>query len=303
MMFTHINRKTILLFIASFLFISGLLLLSINLYGLFTDIRKGNLDQVNPELLRFKNDDYLSYSSSIKKLEALEHEDPFDYAHKANKLVQQSLTHIEWNKVNAAEFRQLIPIWENYLLYFVGIFSDLPQYERYHFVDYNRSLERGVGICGDASMVLSQILDKKGIDNQIISYQGHVITQARFNNNIILLDPDFGVELDMSLEELVADPSNAYAYYRNAGYSEREARSLVKIYGTKHTVFDDVYAFMPKRFLFEHVSYVLKWLIPAILILISLFIVRHIKKDAGSSYDQTDTLANTSDHPTHKDKT
>lgn len=305
MTITGLNRKNILLFIASFLVILGLLLLSINFYGLFTDIRIKNLDQVDPELLRFNNNNYISYSSSIKKLKAIEHEDPFNYALKANKLVQQSLTHVEWKKVDAIEFRQLIPIWENYLLYFIGTFSNLPQYERYHFVDYNRSLERGLGICGDASMVLSQILDKKGIENQIVSYQGHVITQARFDNNIILLDPDFGVELNMSLDELAATPSNAYSYYRNAGYSKREAQALVRIYGTKHTVFDNVYSFMPKRYLLEYLSYVLKWLIPVIFLLVSLFILRRVKKDTRSSLCQTDTLRHNinSSNRNNKDRT
>jgi hypothetical protein len=278
---TGLNRKATKPVIASILFVFGLLLLSINIYGLFADIRKENLDQVDHELLRFTNDNYMSYSDSIKKLKGIEHENPAAYAQQANRLVQQSLTHIEWDKVDPKEFRQLVPIWENYLLHFIGIFFDHPQIERYHFVDYKRSLQRGIGICGDASMVLSQILDKKGVDNQIISYQGHVITQASIDNNKeILLDPDFGVELNMSLEELTADPSRAYSYYLNAGYSEKEARTLVRVYGGKYTLYDDVYAFMPKRYIFEYLSYVLKWLIPICMLLASVIILRSHDKES-----------------------
>lgn len=281
-MITGSNRKTIQSITALLLIALGLLLLSINIYGLFKDIRKKNLDQVSPELLRFNTDNYLSYSDSIKKLNAIKYKNHFDYAKKANKLVQQSLTHIEWKKVDSTEFRQLIPIWENYLLYFAGTFSNQPQIERYHFIDYKRSLERGIGICGDASMVLSQILDKQGIDNQIVSYRGHVITQITLNENKkILLDPDFGVEINMSLEELSTNPFGAYSYYLSAGYSKREAQTLVRIYSNKYTLFDNVYAFMPKRYVFEYLSYVLKWLIPIILLLVSLLMLRNFKKESA----------------------
>lgn len=278
-MLSHFNRKNTHVITVAILTTIGLLLLSINFYGLFfKDIRKKNLDQVSPVLLRFNNDNYISYSDSIKKLNALEYKDHFDYAQKANKLVQQSLTHVKWDRVDPTEFRQLIPIWENYLLYFAGRFSGLPQMERYHFVDYKRSLKRGIGICGDASMVLSQILDNKGIDNQIVSFQGHVITEITLNDSKkVLLDPDFGLKMNISLEELVANPDSAYLNYRNAGFSEREAQALVRAYNTEYTTFDNVYAFMSKRYIFEHLSYVLIWLIPAALLLISLLILSRIK--------------------------
>lgn len=281
-----LNRKTIKTIIASIAFTFGLLLLSINIYGLFADIRKPNLDQVNPEKLRFINNDYLSYSDSIEKLKAIEHESQSEYAQKANRLVQQSLTHIKWNKVDPGEFRQLVPIWENYLLYIIGIFSDQPQIKRYHFINYKRSLERGIGICGDASMVLSQILDKKGIDNRIVSYRGHVITEITIaDNKKILLDPDFGVEINMSVEDLSADPGSAYTYYLNAGYSEKEARSLVNIYGGNHILYEDVFAFMPKRYVFEYLSYVLKWLIPVCLLVLSFLIFRSNQKHTHPAFN------------------
>lgn len=273
------NRKTIKSMIASIAFTFGLILLSINIYGLFADIRKPNLDQISQEQLRFANNNYLSYSDSIEKLKAIEDETQSEYAQKANRLVQQSLTHIKWNKVDPDEFRQLVPVWENYLLYMVGILTDQPQIKRYHFVNYKRSLKRGIGICGDASIVLSQILDKKGINNRIVSYRGHVITEATIaGDQKILLDPDFGVEINISIEELSADPNRAYSYYVNEGYSEKEARSLVKIYDGKHTIYDDAFAFMPKRYVFEYISYILKWLIPVCLLVISFLLFRSNRK-------------------------
>lgn len=256
--------------------VTGIALLSINLYGLFADIRKDDLGQEEPELLRFAGDVPLSYRESLAKLGDIQQLDGLEYALEANQLVQQSLSHIHWHRVDPIEYRQLIPVWENYFLYFTGLFSNLPQFERYHFVDYRRSLERGIGICGDASMVLSQMLDKKGIENRIVSYGGHVITEVTLGDNQkLLLDPDFGVNLDMSLADLQARPADAYLPYIEAGYKEKEALALVRIYTTRHTTYDSVYAFMPRRYLFEYGSYILKWLVPAFLLLVSFIYLRH----------------------------
>ena len=86
-------RKYVWGFISLLFFGLGLLLLSINLYGTFTDIRLDGLDQVDPALLRFENDDYLTYEESISKLNAIKLDSKIDYALKANAIVQQSLTH------------------------------------------------------------------------------------------------------------------------------------------------------------------------------------------------------------------
>ena len=243
-----------------------------NIYGLFIDIRKENLHLVDQQLLRFNNDQYLTYEESLEKLKEIYSNNDIEYALEANKLVQQSLTHVKWSKVNRVEFRQLIPIWDNFFLFFLGLFYDDPQIQRYHFVDYQRSLERGIGICGDASMVLSQILDKKQINNRIVSFKGHVITEVDFKDGKnILLDPDFGVEIQMSLDELVSNPNKAKQFYIDAGYSDFEATSLSRIYGTKHNSFESDFEFMPKRYIFEYTSYILKWIIPILLIMLPIW--------------------------------
>ena len=38
----------------------------------------------------------------------------------------------------------------------------------------------GVGVFGDASMVLSQVLSKYDIDNKILTFPRHVIAKANF---------------------------------------------------------------------------------------------------------------------------
>lgn len=257
---------------ALLLFTMSVSLLALNVFGLTSSIRMEGLDTVDSSLVRFRNDGYMSYRQSIKQLDSIAELATTAYAIDATKIVRNSLTHVRWKSVDAREFRQLIPAWENYFLFLVGSFSGLPQFERYHFVDLNRSLERGIGICGDASMVMSQLLDRKNIKNEIVSFDGHVINQATLDNGKqILLDADFGVVMDFDLETLIRDPDKAASFYENEGFREWEVRALLRIYRTPHATFDNVYAFMPKRYIFEYSTYVLKWLLPLGMLIAAVF--------------------------------
>ncbi|PVY78314.1 hypothetical protein C8D92_102355 [Tamilnaduibacter salinus] len=253
------------------LFVVGFVLLGVNVYGLSQSIRKPDLGS-DSQLLRFVPDNVWSYEKSIEKIENLKEKKSYsDLAEKANYIVNKSLVHPKWFRVDPYEYRQLIPLWENPYLYAIGEFSSLPQFNRYHFADYERSIERGIGICGDASMVLSSILDKFGVSNRIVSFKGHVIVEYKDENGRhFLLDPDFGVVIGRSLEVLVSDPQKIKNVYYEKGYSEKEVENLVDIYKTPYSIFDDTYHFMTKRYWFEYATYIFKWLIPVLLVIFGL---------------------------------
>ena len=250
-------------------FFVGILLMALNIYGLTQPIRKPGLGVNDLEQLRFIPAEVWSYEQSLTAIANLDGSSPPSaLAHKANRVVNQSLVHVSWTEVDPVEYRQLVPVWENYFLWAIGKFSGLPQFERYHYANYKRNIERGIGICGDASTVLSSIMDNYEIPNRIISFRGHVIVEyEREDGKRELIDPDFGVELGMTLDELLERPEKAKAKYMEAGYSEREFEALKRSYQTNHAVFDDTFHFMSKRYIFEAVSYWLKWLMPALLIL------------------------------------
>src|SRR5690606_25937644 len=106
--------------------------------------------------LRFVPTSVWSYEESMLRIEGLRKMQDKDAAVKrAVRVVNGALVHPDWYRVDPVEYRQLVPVWENFFLYFLGKFSGLPQFERYHFANFRRSIERGIGMCGDASMVLS----------------------------------------------------------------------------------------------------------------------------------------------------
>jgi len=268
------RRNRLVLAIALVSLAVGLILMSINLYGLTQSIRKPGVGVTDHHLLRFIPDRVLTYEESMAKIDALASiSDRDSLASEANDIVNESMVHVEWKQVDREEYRQLIPIWENYYLHFLGIVTDLPQIRRYHYANYKRNIKRGIGVCGDAATVLSSILDRYQIPNRLASFgDGHVVVEYESDNaERYVMDPDFGVELGMSLEKLTDDPGTMREIYAARGYSTREINTLERVYGSGFSIFDDTYHFMTKRYIFEEVSYVMKWLAPLFLLMISVF--------------------------------
>lgn len=248
----------------------GVLLTSINFYGLSKDIRP--LVFLNDEL-RFKNDITQNLETTLNNINPLNNESELEFSSRITEEVSNGLAHIHWDRYDSEKFNQLIPIWENYFLYFMGKFSGIPEFERYHYADYQRSLNRGIGICGDASMIMSQLLTKNGIENQIITFPGHVIVTVKFKNeqDEMLFDPDFGVVLPFTPDEIKQAPSLVNEYYLDAGYFNYDVTTLNKIYSNKYKRWNGVKHFITKKYYFEYITYALKWPLPFLMILLSTY--------------------------------
>lgn len=130
--------------------------------------------------------------------------------------------------------------------------------------------------------VLSSILDRHGVANHIISFDGHVIVEAESApGREILLDPDLGVVLGVPLDSLSMQVDLVRSRYIKAGYTTREVNYLMSIYQTNYRIFDDTFHFMSKRFLFEEASYLLKWPFPMAMVVAALwYIVAARRKSA-----------------------
>lgn len=264
--------------VAALILVCGLVLLSVNIYGLSKDVRQSPID---PQYLRFHDDVKFDFDEGMKMLQMREGDDAFSYAKRATLAISGTLAHIHWGRYEPTKFNQLVPIWENYFLHFLGVFSGMKEYQRYHFAHFERSLYRGIGICGDASMIMSQVLDINNIDNQIISVPGHVIVQAKMDDgNVINFDPDFGVVLPYSISQINDSPELVADHYYDAGYSEKEVNNLVTRYGKNVKTWDGVSHFIRKKYYFEHIAYALKWPFPILLVMLgAYFLIKARRKD------------------------
>ena len=267
------------LFLLILFLIPGLLLMGLNLYGLTQPLRYPGLFETESELLRFPTEGNYTFEQTMQALDEFEPaSSQIDTARELNELVNNAITHVQWTQVDPGTYRQLVPAWENFFLYAIGKFTSLPQFKRYHFTDYRRSLERGIGMCGDASMVLSSLLSEYDIRNNIIAMNGHVIVETfDKDGQSHLLDPDFGVELGVSLDELRGSLDNVSSAYENAGYEiTGETAKLLDTYAMKtgRDIYSGSKDFMRTRYYFERVSYVMKWVLPAVMIVLGLFGLR-----------------------------
>lgn len=244
--------------------IISILLMSINIFGLFQDLRPEGLV---PEVLRFKENDLLLSIDEFKQgVLRLENESEEDYAERLTHVIADGMAHIHWQRYSPDEYHQRVPIWENYILFAMGHLTNIPEYRRYHFSDPMKSIERGIGLCGDASILMSQLLDSNGIDNQIVSMPGHVIVEASLPSGKRIFDPDFGVSLSSEAKYYESRPSELVAYYEKEGFFNNGelliARNLAK-YGPEY--WNGVSHFITKKYYFEKMSYSLKWIIPLLL--------------------------------------
>jgi len=254
------------------LFLLSCSLLLINVYGLFQDIRPQTFTNQD---LRFINDQPLSYQETIAKLTKHEDESDIAFANRATDVIEKGLAHIHWEKYQPEKFNQQVPLWENYFLYFMGKFSGIPEYEKYHFADYKRSLKRGIGICGDASMVLSQVLNEHDIENKILTYPGHVVVAVNFSDNqSALLDADFGVSIPFDKDETKQNYQEIAQLYSEKGYPAGDRLFFEEMYQTDYRIWNGVKHFITKKYYFEKISYWLKWPLPIFMIFFSIFYLR-----------------------------
>ncbi len=242
----------------------GIGLTSINLYGLTQQLRPSYIFE---DELRFPNDQASSYDVTLAYLQKKNNENDLSYAIRATKVVAKGLAHIHWLDYEPSHFNQLVPIWENYFLYFVGRGFDIPEFQRYHFTDYKRSLQRGIGVCGDASMVLSQVLSLNNIENKIISFPGHVVVKIIIGDDAFVLDADFGVVLPFLPSELKSNPKELEKQYMNEGYTLGDVVALNYAYQASFQSWNGVQHFVTNKYYFEKISYMLKWPFPLFLIL------------------------------------
>ena len=255
--------------------IFGVLLMLINLYGLSQNLRPDNIEL---EHLRFKEHDVsLSQQEFFKQSQKYSDETELEYAARLTQVIAGGLAHIHWEEYTPAKFNQTVPIWENYILYLMGKFKVMPEYVRYHFSDPEKSIERGIGICGDASILMSQLLQQHGIDNKIITIPGHVMVEANFDGNKKVYDPDFGVTLGQSAAYYKSTPLAVGTAYSDNGYTLGDDKFIIDGFKSKLNYWDGVKHFITKKYYFEKAAYVLKWLIPLVFLLLGAIFWRQRK--------------------------
>ncbi|MBK6281513.1 MAG: hypothetical protein IPF54_01535 [Draconibacterium sp.] len=245
----------------------GLLLLCINIFGLFKTMRNPAVYSEEKTIRNRLNDISIKYPEILEMLKRKPNENNIDFAVRINKVVNDGFIHY-WKTAGIDKYHERVPIWENYLLYAASyIYPE--KYRMYEFSNYKKNLERGVGLCSTHSTIVKGVLLENGIKAELLDVGGHhVVVRAELNDTATyMLDPDYGIVVPHDTAAITANPELVRASYKDMAelyYPDAvdpyTTEILVKIFGDRKHVYS-------VENWFETFSYWAIWIIPFLLML------------------------------------
>jgi len=191
------------------------------------------------------------------------------YVLRLNSAVNKGLAHY-WRDEGIDKYHMRVPIYENYVLYFLSYIYPGP-YRKYEFYDYRKAINRGIGMCSQCAIILSQILNEKGIPCKIVGLGGHVVAMAqvdRRNDRWWVLDADLGVVIKHSIAEIERHPAIVGPCYAAQGYDAQTANDMVRVYGKEdNVIWESVAEYSGVKYYIERGSYIALWGIPLVALL------------------------------------
>lgn len=254
----------------------GLLLLCINIFGLFKTMRNPAVYSEEKTIRNRINDITIKYPEILDQLKRKQNESNIDFAVRINKVVNDGFIHY-WKEAGINKYHERVPVWENYLLY-AASYINPTKYKRYEFSNYKKNLERGVGLCSTHSTIVKGVLLDSGIKAELMDVGGHhVVVRAELNDTATyILDPDFGIVVPHDTAAISANPELVRTPYKDMAalyYPDAKdpytTETMVDIFGKKLRIYS-------VENWFEYFSYWAIWIIPFLLMLPYVY-VRFIK--------------------------
>jgi hypothetical protein len=252
------------------LFILGMILLIYNITGLFKSLRN---EELYSEVTPYKDDIAIRFEEAKKLWKRGENESAKDFAARATMLVNKSMAHY-WRNEGIKKYYLRVPLWENYLL---RIKQWVTGQKKYEFRNYQKAIERGVGLCSQPCIALKYLLNAHGIEADLWDLQQHIVVGVTFHDGTeYTLDPDYGYVIPVAIRGLQDNPNlvreaylNHDVVYASHVTEHKHTEDMVKMYTQEG---NHIY-YMDKSF--EDFSYVVKWVLPFLLVLpylITLFL-------------------------------
>lgn len=251
-------------------FWAGVVLLSVNIVGLFMSLRN---PAVYTEHTPNRRPATITEEQFYQRINSYDG-DRRTYVTTVTKAVGDALAHY-WEDAGIERFHLRVPFYENYLL-FLASYIYPAQYQKYEFMDYRKAVERGVGLCSECAVIETEILKRKGIRARIVSLRKHIVVEGEVDpvkHEWWMLDPDFGITIPHDLAAIQADPAMIRPLYIADGRDEKTVSMLESIFRDEpRTVYEGNGAapYAPKLKIVEQLSYIFIWVIPVVLLLPAL---------------------------------
>lgn len=248
---------------------AGIALLSLNLAGIAIGLR-------NPALAgdpHVRVPDPLTAGPEEFRIQSRRQAGESDRAlvERATLLVDDSVAQW-WGDEKAVDtYAMRVPPRENFVLW--SLSWTVPRvYREYEFCSARKAVERGLGLCSQASIVLVTALRENRVDASIVGLSGHVVVRARVApDRWVIADPDSGVVFDHDLPGLETSPSIARDAYLARGIPETAATTLSRAFSSEgNVIVGGVEEFAPTVCSIERAAYAIKWALPSLLAIAGL---------------------------------
>lgn len=261
-------RRTHLVRFAGLLSLLGVALFALNLIGLGVSLRSPLAVQAPTD---FSHERIITSDEAWTRLRALDLSDRRNFALRASEIIGSAMKHERYGGGDFApevyaQYYMTVPAWENYFLY---LFSFLKPntYVSYELSGYRHALERGIGQCGQQTMTVIGFLEEHGYKTGFVQLNGHVVATAEVApGEWYVLDPDYGVSIPHSIEELANNRVLVETYY-----SRFLDRNPWQLYGTQinEIAYGGAGTRYPRGSVIEKFSYFAKWAFPTGLLVIA----------------------------------
>ncbi len=195
------------------------------------------------------------------------------------KMLDEPVEKFDIDSVNNTIYRSIahsnqrrIEVYENWLLWLAGKFYE--PLSRTQFPQ--RVVAGGAALCSEVSAVFNRIASINKHDARFVGLNGHVVSEVRSGDGWRVVDPDYGVTYPVGLE--VLETREGAPLMRDAlaarGYSDEVIDRYIQKFQTTsdNTVSEVGVPLSPRLYLIERSAEYLKWIIPAIFVLLGIFV-------------------------------
>lgn len=257
----------------------GVILLIINTIGLFLSME--NNDLLTDTRSKFASDKTVQFEEFKAKYPRSEDETVSDYVSRLNQLINDAISHIWWKPGVSNKYSARIPIWENYILY-LGSLTGMPQLTHYEYLNWEKAIERGIGLCSQHAIVMVDILEEEGIPSRIVHLKGHVVAEVTIDKDTTwVVDPDFGTILPHNMTTIENNPQIVIPYYSKFFEECTQPEGCgsdqisVDIFSKPNKMESNgIQGYSQTWFWIENISYMIKWLLPVLLLLFGYILLK-----------------------------
>jgi hypothetical protein len=219
-----VNRERTLVAAALACLIGGIGLLVLNVVGLSFSLRNSAIYAEDDTIFRrlFKMDDITMSPEQVKAAFNIKTDSTKAYISLVNDAVNRGLAHC-WREESAHKYNLRIPAHENFIL-FLAAYVYPKAFMEHELVDYRKAIERGIGLCSQHCIVMSEVLCDRGIPSMIVCLTEHVVITAqvdRESDTWWVYDPDFGVVIPYDITAIQRDPGIVRPYYARKDFDDK----------------------------------------------------------------------------------